>query len=53
MANDMFFEALFPRFWETLDQRNLTVDAHSMFGEPELFEWIVRTVKPSDIIEVG
>ncbi len=53
MSNASFFEALFPQFWETLDRSGLTEDSNSMFGDSLVFEWIIETVMPRDIIDVG
>lgn len=54
MSNEDFFRAVFSEeYWANLDHENLVEDEQSMFGDGETFEWIIRTVAPSSIIEVG
>ncbi len=51
--NDDFFQRVFPGFWDTLDRSRLRTDDQSMFGDLEVFEWLIRTVKPRELIEIG
>ena len=53
MRNDDFYDTLFPSYWRDLNRSNLVADEHSMFGDAQVFDWLVRTVKPREIIEVG
>jgi hypothetical protein len=53
MANERFYERLFADFWSTLDRSRLVTDEHSMFGDAHVFEWIIRSVRPETIIELG
>jgi len=53
MANQEFYEALFKNFWIDVDRTSLVEDPNSMFGDAETFAWLVRTVRPEEIIEIG
>lgn len=53
MANERFYERLFPNFWSSLDRSTLTTDEQSMFGDAPVFEWLIRTVRPETIVELG
>ena len=51
--NDEFFNQIFPDFWDRIDKAKLQVDGQSMFADEFVFEWLIRTVKPRDLIEIG
>lgn len=53
MANQDFYDALFTNFWKDVDKTYLVEDANSMFADAETFSWIIKTVRPREIIEIG
>jgi len=54
MSNNDFYELCFPPdYWEKIDRSSLIEDPHSMFGDSETFDWLIRATKPDSIIEVG
>lgn len=53
MSNEAFFEVLFKDFWQNVDRSKIATDTHSMFGDAPAFDWLIDTVKPSTIIEIG
>jgi hypothetical protein len=53
MQNGAFFDALFKDFWSNIDRKRLLTDEHSMFGDASAFDWLIDTVKPTSIIEIG
>lgn len=48
-----FFARIFPDFWDTIDPTDLVEDDHSMFGDPEVFRFLVNAISPQTIIEIG
>ena len=53
MANEAFYEAIFPNFWNLLNRSVLIQDEHSMFGDQEIFDKLIEAVRPNEIVEVG
>jgi hypothetical protein len=53
MRNQAFYDTIFKDFWSTLDRSALQPDEHSMFGDAEVFDWLIATVRPEEIIEIG
>ena len=53
MSNNEFYNTLFNEFWRNVDRTALVEDADSMFGDAETFAWLIRTVRPKQIIEIG
>lgn len=54
MSNDTFFETIFPAdFWPDHDNGLTVTDEHSMFDGTSLFDWLIRTVRPQFLIEIG
>lgn len=54
MGNQAFYDRIFPpTFWTDMDRSRFVVDDQSMFAEPDVFEWIIMTVKPDTIVELG
>ena len=53
MQNQSFYEAIFADLWRNLDKTSLSEDENSMFGDAATFEWIIKSVRPREIIEIG
>lgn len=53
MRNLEFYNAIFPDFWQSIVRPELVEDSHSMFGDAEVFKWIIQCVRPGEIIEIG
>ncbi|KQY65962.1 hypothetical protein ASD52_34745 [Ensifer sp. Root142] len=54
MSNADFFSQLFPAdFWPESLNSELVEDPHNMFGDQAVFSWLIKTVQPKDIIEIG
>jgi predicted O-methyltransferase YrrM len=53
MSNSSFFDTLFKDFWLNVDRSCTAEDPQSMFGDHEVFDWIVGVVRPELIIEIG
>lgn len=53
MANHDFYEAIFANFWRDIDRTCLVEDSNSMFADAETFSWLIKTVQPKEIIEIG
>lgn len=53
MSNRDFYDAIFPNFWQDVDRSSLVEDANSMFADAETFAWLIKTVRPKQIIEIG
>lgn len=54
MHNDLFFDEIFPTgYWENLKTREYPTDPHNMFGDGQIFEFLIEKFRPEYIIEVG
>lgn len=54
MSNADFFDELFPsNKWPPTEESRLVEDPHNMFGDQSVFSWLIRTLRPKDIIEIG
>jgi hypothetical protein len=53
MTNQNFYEQIFPEFWQKINSSNLVEDSHSMFGDEEIFAWLINTIEPRELIEIG
>ncbi len=53
MSNQEFLDKFFTGYWDKIDRSVTRTDSHSMFGDAEVFETLIRAVRPETIIEVG
>lgn len=53
MANEVFYESLFSSFWRDVRVEEFVEDEHSMFADEAVFDWLIDTIRPLEIIEVG
>lgn len=53
MRNKAFYDLIFPDFWEKIDRTTLAQDEHSMFGDSQVFDWLIDIVRPTELIEIG
>ncbi|NEU14090.1 class I SAM-dependent methyltransferase [Methylobacterium sp. BTF04] len=53
-TNKAFFDQFFPGdFWSSLDRSRFVEEDHSMFGDEHIFEFLIRTMRPQEIVEIG
>jgi hypothetical protein len=54
MSNDAFFDRFFPAdFWRSMDRSRFVTDEQSMFGDAHAFDWVIKTVRPDTVVELG
>lgn len=53
MSNADFFRDIYAGYWESIDRSRLTEDDQDFFGDPDVFAWLIRRVRPQLIVEVG
>ena len=51
--NDEFYQQIFPAFSDQIDMTRLGTDQQSISTDEFVFDWLIRTVRPRDIIEIG